>query len=358
MTRIKTRLALLLYWFACDTSAPSLPTCINIKTDVSRKKGRLCSLLSIAAAMALFYSSGAMAANCTFTFSDSGNKPATLNFGSRLTSDSLTIPQDAPIGTVIYEESLQKEELIFTCKSSSRYGLVMSPALGVPSGNTFPLGKTGLSFRIKSPNPHIPDMPPPFTIDKGTYTTSGGTYTLQIFKSAELSANSVVAAGELGQFKADDLLFIKFNLANPVYLNSASCQAPAVSVRMGDDYRLVEFDKVGATPRVIKFNLALHQCQRGIKKVTYQLKATTQVLDAQKGLVALNTHSTAKGIGLQLMDEAGNPIALDTTYPFNAFNTTGTDFFIPLSAAYYRLAGSTLEAGTANTEVTFIISYL
>ncbi|MCP6694627.1 MULTISPECIES: hypothetical protein [Pseudomonas] len=176
--------------FACDTSAPSLPTCINIKTDVSRKKGRLCSLLSIAAAMALVYSSGAMAANCTFTFSDSGNKPATLNFGSRLTSDSLTIPQDAPIGTVIYEESLQKEELIFTCTSSFRYGLVMSPALGVPSGNTYPLGKAGLSFRIKSPNPNIPDMPPPFTIDKGTYTTSGGTYTLQIFKSAELSTNS------------------------------------------------------------------------------------------------------------------------------------------------------------------------
>ncbi|WP_327437887.1 fimbrial protein [Pseudomonas donghuensis] len=358
MTRIRTRLALLLYWFACNTSAPTLPTCININMDASRKKGRLRSLLSMAAAMALVYSSGAMAANCAFTYSDKNNTTATLNFGAKLSADSLTIPQDAPIGTVIYEDSLYAAEHIFTCSSQFRYGIFMNPSLGAPSDNTFPLGKTGLSFRIKTPNPNIQFMPPPFPVGSGTYTTNGGTYGVEIFKSAELSSQSVINAGHLGNLQADDLILVRFNLANPIKLNSASCQAPAVSVQMGDDYRLVEFDKVGATPRVIKFNLALHQCQRGIKKVTYQLKATTKVLDAQKGLVALNTHSTAKGIGLQLMDEAGNPIALDTTYPFNAFNTTGTDFFIPLSAAYYRLAGSTLEAGTANTEVTFIVSYL
>ncbi|RON02006.1 hypothetical protein BK659_23780 [Pseudomonas brassicacearum] len=127
---------------------------------------------------------------------------------------------------------------------------------------------------------------------------------------------------------------------------------------MGDDYRLDEFSKSGDTPRKIKFNIALNQCQRGIKKVTYQLKATTQVIDSKKGIVALNAESTAKGIGLQLMNDAGQPIALDTVYPFNGFNTTGTDFKIPLSAAYYRLAEGTLQAGTANTAVTFIMSYL
>lgn len=146
--------------------------------------------------------------------------------------------------------------------------------------------------------------------------------------------------------------------ASPVTLNTASRQTPAVSVQMGDDYRLYEFDKSGDTPRVIKFNIALNQCQRGIKKVNYQLKATTKVIDSTKGIVALNAESTAKGIGLQLMNDAGQPIALDTVYPFNDFNTTDTDFKIPLSAAYYRLAEGTLQGGTANTAVTFIVSYL
>ncbi|WP_231986524.1 fimbrial protein [Pseudomonas sp. URMO17WK12:I11] len=325
--------------------------------NISNKQSRLRTVLNIACVMACTYGPSAMAANCALT--PASATPATLNFGASLTADSLVIPQDAPIGTVIYEDSLQKEEFIFKCTSTLRYGMFMNPALGVPSDIiTYPLGKTGLSFRIKSPNPDIPYMREAFSMGKGFYTTLGGTYTLQILKSAELPSQNVIAAGELGQFKADELMFIKFNLANPIHLNTASCQTPAVSVQMGDDYRLHEFDKSGDTPRVIKFNIALNQCQRGIKKVNYQLKATTKVIDSTKGIVTLNAESTAKGIGLQLMNDAGQPIALDTVYPFNGFNTTGTDFKIPLSAAYYRLAEGTLQAGTANTAVTFIMSYL
>ncbi len=39
-------------------------------------------------------------------------------------------------------------------------------------------------------------------------------------------------------------------------------------------------------------------------------------------------------------------------------NTTGKNFNIPLAAAYYRLAEEVITAGSANTDVTFIISYL
>lgn len=102
----------------------------------------------------------------------------------------------------------------------------------------------------------------------------------------------------------------------------------------------------------------MNQCQTGIKKVTYSFKATTPVIDATKGIVALNSSSTATGIGLQLMNDTGQPIALGTTYPFNAFTTTATNFKIPLSAAYYRLPTGDLKAGSANTEVTFIVNYL
>ena len=65
-------------------------------------------------------------------------------------------------------------------------------------------------------------------------------------------------------------------------------------------------------PRTVRFNIALNQCQAGIQKVTYSLKA----------------------------------------------NTTGTDFKIPLPASYYRLTTAELKAGSANTEVTFTVNYL
>ncbi|MDD1015453.1 fimbrial protein [Pseudomonas rubra] len=324
----------------------------------STRQRRLRAALTIACALTLAGTTQAKAANCKFTYTDMHNVTATLNFGTHLNADSFTIPRDAPIGTLVYQQSLNSAEHIFTCSAASRYGFTMNPALGVPVSNTYPLGKTGLSFRVGTPHPNITHMPPPFAIGSGTYTTNGGNYTLEIFKSAELASTNEVPAGFLGNLQATDLVFVQFYLANPIKLNTASCQTPSVPVEMGNDYSLHEFAKAGDAPRPIKFNIALNQCQRGIKKVTYQLKATTAVIDSSKGIVALNASSTAKGIGLQLMNEAGQPIALDTPYTFSGFDPGGSDFKIPLSAAYYRLAEGRLEAGSANTAVTFIMNYL
>ncbi|WP_256585276.1 MULTISPECIES: fimbrial protein [unclassified Pseudomonas] len=327
--------------------------CIDINMKLSRMQSRLRPLLSVAAVMAIVFSSEAPA-DCHFY---SGYKTITMNYGSKLT-EGLTVPQDAPIGTVIYQEIISAEYQRFNCGAPTLYGFVLNPALGsVTSGSTFPLGKTGLSFRIGDDIGYLEAARMDLYKDPN-WSVPATDYRLEIIKSSELASENSVPAGYLGQYQAGSAVFNKFYLINPIILNTASCQTPAVSVQMGDDYRLDEFNKSGDTPRTIKFNLALNQCQRGIKKVTYSLKATTQVIDAQKGIVALSAGSTAKGIGLQLMNEAGQPIALDTTYPFDGFNTTGTSFNIPLSAAYYRLAGSKLEAGTANTEVTFIVNYL
>lgn len=89
---------------------------------------------------------------CQFSHGgNANNTPGTLEFGTALTTDSLAIPQDALVGIVIYEDSLQDEELIFECHFSFFYRMFMTPALGVPSDKTYPLGKTKLSFRIKPP---------------------------------------------------------------------------------------------------------------------------------------------------------------------------------------------------------------
>ncbi|MNZ48677.1 Fimbrial protein [compost metagenome] len=314
-------------------------------------------LLGIVATTLLACASDAIAANCTFNLSPTTQS---LNFGAGLASGGLTIPADTPDGTVVYQDTAQQSTShSWSCNSTSQYGVAVNPALGTPASlaTTFPLGKTGLSFRIWM------DMlsryePSLFAISPKGYGIASGTVRLEIIKSGPLASQVNIAAGNLGNLQSGELILNKFNLANALVVNAASCQTPAVSVAMGDDYQLHEFREAGAKPRTVPFDIALNQCQTGIKKVTYSLKANTPVIDGPNGIVALNAGSTAKGIGLQLMNALGQPIALNTSYPFDAFTTTGLNFKIPLSAAYYRLGTEELQAGSANSEVTFIVNYL
>ncbi|MFO3673643.1 fimbrial protein [Pseudomonas protegens] len=314
-------------------------------------------LLTVVAATLLVCSLEAMAANCTFL---GATTTQTLNFGASLANGGLTIPADTPDGTVVYQDTAQQSlSHSWSCNATSQYGVAVNPALGTPTSTvtTFPLGKTGLSFRIWM------DMlsryePSLFAISPKSYGVASGAIRLEIVKSGPMASQVRIDAGNLGDLRSGELILNKFNLSNALVLNAASCQTPSVPVAMGDDYQLNEFAEAGAKPRTVHFDIGLNQCQTGIKKVTYSLKANTPVIDAKKGIVALNGSSTAKGIGLQLMNDLGQPMALDTTYPFDAFTTTGTSFKIPLSATYYRLETSELKAGSANTEVTFIVNYL
>lgn len=312
-------------------------------------------LLQIAALLTAACSTSVLAANCRL----SGSNTQTLGFGASLAGKSLTVPADTPNGTVIYEDSIQGLSSSWVCESKTQYGVLPNPILGTVTSktSTFPIGKTGLSYRLWV-EPLSRYETSVRTMDPGNYGIPAGIYRLEIVKSGELAAKTNIQAGYLGKLMSDEVDLTRFDLINPIVLNAASCQTPSVPVAMGDDYRLMDFDLPGATPRVIKFNIALNNCQTGINKVTYSLKATTRVIDAQKGIVALNDSSTAKGIGLQLLNDTGQPLALDTTYPFTAFNTTGKSFTIPLSAAHYRLAEGVTQPGSANTEVTFIVSYL
>ncbi|SMQ24700.1 Fimbrial protein [Pseudomonas helmanticensis] len=315
------------------------------------------SLLTCAAATLLACATDAMAAICSFT----GNiNTQTLNFGASLANGGLTIPADTPDGTVVYQDTAQQSSNNeWECTASTQYGVGVNPVYGTPTDkvSTFPLGNTGLSFRvwIDALNRYEGSLR---ALVPGRYAIPSGSTRLEIVKSGPLAAQITIPAGNLGNLQSSEIILSKYNLANALVLNAASCQTPAVPVAMGDDYQLQEFSEAGAKPRTVRFAIALNQCQTGIRKVTYSLKATTPVIDATKGIVALNSTSTATGIGLQLMNDVGQPIAFDTTYPFNAFTTTGTDFKIPLTAAYYRLPTGELKAGSANTEVTFVVNYL
>lgn len=316
-------------------------------------------LLKLIVVTTLSSSSAAIAKNC---ISNIPQTTETINFGANLASTGLTIGADTPNGTVVYEDHLQTQTHSWKCTATWLQGISLNPNLGTVAGmvNTFPLGKTGLSFHLKYwENGQIGYYESLKSLGPSGSSSGGGANMLQIIKTGELAETVKIDAGYLASLQAGDLILRKFNLINPILLNSASCQTPSILVDMGSDYQLGEFDNIGPTQRKVRFNIALDQCMSGIKRVTYSLKATTPVINAAKGIIALsNNPLNAKDIGLQLMNDAGQPIALDTTYPFNGFNTTSTSFKIPLSAAYYRLGSGELKAGNGNTSVTFIVNYL
>ncbi|MNO02690.1 Fimbrial protein [compost metagenome] len=75
-------------------------------------------------------------------------------------------------------------------------------------------------------------------------------------------------------------------------------------------------------------------------------------------MIGLNNGSGAKGVALKIMDHLGQAVILGKTYKVSGYQGGAGDFEIPLNASYVRLPGKALEAGSANAEAIFIMSYL
>lgn len=282
--------------------------------------------------------------------------PQTVSFTA---PTSLTIPRDAPNGTVLYTsgpQSVQYSE--YLCTTSERRGFVVDPSRGTqPSeGNEFPLGASGLvaSFIEVSTVKYlrVAEMS-----EADTFTVSGQ-YRVQIIKKGDLLSSSIIKAGALGRYVFGTAVPMSFTLKNPINIVAASCESPDVIVTMGD-YTSSDFNYQGGTTKPVDFAINLNGCPANvITKVDYTIAATTPQVNASQGIVSLNASSTAKGIGLQIYDGDGKPMPLNTVQNFTAYDKRGGSFQIPMSASYYLLPSESFKPGTANTEVTFSMSYL
>lgn len=274
---------------------------------------------------------------------------------------NLTIPTGAPNGTLVYTETQVIPRSEFDCTSEELWGLELAPGRGrVPKPNVeeFPLGDTGLSFRIKTKLgdglAYIASLAP---LRWGFYHLEGDMI-LEIYKTGPLAPSRVVGAGDLGLVRYGSRRIVDIVLGREINVVASSCETPDVAVAMGDNYKLFDFGGPGSTTREVPFYLQLNNCPAGITKINYQLQALTPVVNAALGVVGLNRTSSAAGIGLQIKDANGLPVPLNTMRTFSGYPTNGTNFRVPLAANYYRLGTELLRPGAANTEVTFIMSYL
>lgn len=185
--------------------------------------------------------------------------------------------------------------------------------------------------------------------------------------SVEFIKTGTIAAGQLTSIPTVTMSYRLNNQAgswplNIMYTGAASgtismatCTTPDVPVDLGK-HKTSEFTGVGSTASSKSFTLDLKNCPAGINAVKYRLDSAVPSPYTDASLVPLDASSTAKGIGVQLLDGTGNPFPLGTQATFAGYNKAGGNFSIPFSARYYQTA-SPLVPGAANASVSFTMSY-
>lgn len=115
---------------------------------------------------------------------------------------------------------------------------------------------------------------------------------------------------------------------------------------------------IGQTSAATAFNIQLN-CEAllsGNFDVMMQFDGDAPSGLSDAGVVALNTTSTASGVGVQILNENQQPIALATPFNVASYPLSSALITVPLYARYYQTAAK-INPGTANAVATYTLSY-
>lgn len=115
---------------------------------------------------------------------------------------------------------------------------------------------------------------------------------------------------------------------------------------------------IGQTSATTAFNIQLN-CEAllsGSFDVMMQLDGDASGGLSDLGVVALNSASTASGVGVQILNENQQPIALATPFNIATYPLSSALITVPLYARYYQTAAK-INPGTANAVATYTLSY-
>ncbi|MDR2324715.1 MAG: fimbrial protein [Acidovorax sp.] len=175
------------------------------------------------------------------------------------------------------------------------------------------------------------------------------------------SSNAIVETAWIGQPQSGgpslQNTLHKFITLTPSIITIAACETPNVSVNMGRHMR-AQFSGVGYTTPTVAFDVSINACPaNSLTTIQYQFIPVNAVIDANNGLLALDSTSTATGIALQLKDGNDAPLQFNTPYTFAGYNSAaGGSYKVPLKAAYRQMA-ATVTPGSANAALTFTMTY-
>lgn len=116
---------------------------------------------------------------------------------------------------------------------------------------------------------------------------------------------------------------------------------------------------IGETSKLVPFNIQLN-CE-SLLSGTFDVKMQFDEIGAVSGLsdlgvVALNSTSTASGVGVQILNENEQPVPLAVPFTVASYPLSAALVTVPLYARYYQTA-TTVSPGSANAVATYTISY-
>lgn len=201
------------------------------------------------------------------------------------------------------------------------------------------------------------------TVSSGSISINFGTrMSFAFVKTGPITAGAVNLPGAVLQvgidqfYNASPLAIVDVRVGGQPSFSEVGCITPNIAVNMGTRSH-TDFRGVGSSAPPTSFTIDVNNCAGRLNGIQYRVDAVTQVLHSANSVVALDGNSTAQGIGVQLLDGAGAVLPLGVDKPVNGYNRlSGGSFKIPLKARYYQ-SGEVIRGGTANTAMTFTMTY-
>jgi len=136
------------------------------------------------------------------------------------------------------------------------------------------------------------------------------------------------------------------------------CTVKDVPVSL-DTVTVNDFKGQGSTVLGKDFHLVLTNCPAGLPQLSVRLDPTTSLIGPPTdGTVAFDTASTVRGVALQLnFSKSRGLVPLQQLFAINEYDPSkGGTVDLPLTASY-RQTDATVGGGSANTALTFTLSY-
>lgn len=306
------------------------------------------------------------------------NTDAALDFSSL----GLSISSAVPVGTVVYSgsftvqfqcalDNLQQfvdgltSEVYFKRKAIAEgtlgYGLTIYTGYGgdmAAEPVSVATGQTISTYALTSGG----------TV--GAYTDVSLTVPFEIVRTSAsmTSSNSLrsyVNVFDVGSFvTGTDLKFYFTNIKSGITVKDETCSVAGdtnKSVPLGS-YSVSKSSGLGAgigqTSNMTPFNVQLN-CESllsGSFDVMMQFDGDAVSGLSDIGVMALNSSSTASGVGVQILNENQQPVALATPFNVASYPLSAALITVPLYARYYQIK-DTVGPGSANAVATYTISY-
>lgn len=194
---------------------------------------------------------------------------------------------------------------------------------------------------------------------KGFNKGDGTSYRLELVKIGSIENGTTISEGDWKNFRIATYQYggvdtVRILLFGNLKVAERTCVTQPVKVTMNSQ-DASKFGGVNTHLTPVPFAIKLNRCSAGLKSIKYRLDPQTKIFNKEASVITLNDSSSASGIGVQILDGAGNPLPLGVEFKYSDYRGSG-DYSIPLKAAYYKI-DSSVKGGTANTSLTFTMSY-